>query len=504
MDRKKSTNFIFCFTALIVITAVVFCYPFFICYNAYAVTNSPIYSSWYVAENEPYGLNVKSLWKDIKNKTTYDVTYQKSDVVVAIIDSGLDVNHSYFDGALWTNDKESANGIDDDGNGVIDDIHGANFTTSRYNGDYKDCMTGGTASQYWHGTHVAGIVRSIAPNVKIMPIRAGVKSRSSGAVVCSFDNKSVVEAILYAANNGADIINLSFGTTDKNYVTEKVRISADNSQYSIQDAINFAVENCGAMVVGAMGNDGKSVNFYPACCDNVVSVMASNEQGKRWISSNYLLQADIAAPGYNILSTIGSNVSTEGAPTGYGVKNGTSMAAPYVSGVAALLMSITGVNNGRDIVGYITDKNALSSFDYANTLGKSNVLLDYKACQKILDNVIDGEDIPKPNDIYSQKITCYDNEKLTIKLKYGYVGEAEWYNNGELKNVGYSYTFKPTVNTLIEVRVNGILVEAYEVTVKSYENLILTISLSVVGGVVLIGGVSAICVYFYIKKKRSI
>ena len=506
MDRKKSTSFIFCFTALIVITAVIFCYPFFICYNAYAVTNSPIYSSWFVAENEPYGLNVKSLWQDIKNKTTYDVTYQKSDVVVAIIDSGLDVNHSYFSGALWTNDREKINGIDDDGNGVIDDIHGANFTaidkTGKYKGDYNDCMSGGTASQYWHGTHVAGIVRSIAPNVKIMPIKAGTKIYKNG-YVCSFDTKDVVEAILYAANNGADIINLSFGTEKASFVTDKVQIAASSTEYSVQDAINFAVEKCGAMVVGAMGNDGKSTNFYPACCDNVVSVMASNEQGKRWANSNYLLQSDIAAPGYNILSTIGNSVSTEGAPTGYGVKNGTSMATPYVCGVAALLMSTTGIKYGRDVASYLTDKNALSLFDYGNSLASSNLLLDYTACKNILENMLSGGDIIKPNDVYKKIISCYDNEKMTINLKYGYEGEAEWYNNGELKNVGYSYTFKPSTDTIIEVRVNGVLVEVYEVKVKSYKNFILTISLSVIGGIVVIGGVSAVCVYVYVKKKKN-
>lgn len=503
MYRKKSFNAIFYVAFITVLLTAIFCYPFFAS-TAYAKISGPIYSSWYVAENEPYGLNVKSLWNYVKDKTTYDVTYQKSDVVVAIIDSGLDVNHPYFKDSLWINSDEIANnGIDDDGNGVIDDINGASFDSyGRTSGNYDDCMSGGTASQYWHGTHVAGIVKTIAPNVKIMPIRAGVKSYSNGTV-CSFNEKAVVEAILYAGNNGADIINLSFGTKDVDFINKKVNINADNSKYSIQDAINFAVNNCGAMVVGAMGNDGKSTNFYPACCDNVVSVMASNENGKRWANSNYLLQADIAAPGFNVLSTIGSSVSTDGDPIGYGLKSGTSMAAPYVCGVSALLMSVTGVQYGKDIVDYVTNKNLLSSFDYANSLGSSNLLLDYTACKKILDSVIDGEGIPEPSNIYKEKISCYDNEKLTINLKNGYVGEAEWYNNGELKNVGYSYTFSPTENTLIEVRVNGVLVEAYEVTVSSYRQLLLTIILSVLGGLVLVGGVSAVIVYFYIKKKKA-
>lgn len=503
MDRKRTYNLI-SVLMVAVILAVALCCPFSTI-NAYAEANlnSPVYSAWHLAEGEQYGLNVRSLWDYIKGKTSYNVANSSSTVVVAVIDSGIDVNQPFFKGALWTNNKESKNGADDDNNGVIDDINGVNFTAKsdgKYTGDISDSMTGGTASQYWHGTHVSGIVRSVVPNVKIMPLKAGVKDGKN----CNFDATSVVNAIIYAVNHGANVINLSFGTKKESFVNEKVSVVNTSTKYSIIDAINYAISQ-NVLVVAAQGNDGEKTKFYPASCEGVVSVMASDDKGRRWSSSNYLETASLSAPGVEILSTIGvSSTYNSTTPKGYGYKNGTSMSAPYVSGVAALLMSVTGIRDGEIIKKYITDTSLLSTFDFNNSLGNKNLLLDNAAVKKMLDKLLDEENTIIPDDVYKKSIECYDNKTITLRVSQKYDGEPEWYNNGvNTKNVGPSYTFKPSVNTIIEVRVNGIIVETYTVTVKSYASLVLGICLGVGGGIVVMLVVGFVAVKQVNKKKIS-
>ncbi|KAA3654742.1 MAG: T9SS C-terminal target domain-containing protein [Calditrichaeota bacterium] len=248
----------------------------------------------------------------------WDITKgEEGDVVIAILDGGTDWQHPDLIDNIWTNEDEIAdNGIDDDGNGYIDDIHGWNFAT---NSDDPTGLESQTTNKN-HGTHVAGIagartnneigVAGMSWNCKIMPVC--IAGDVDGDVPFGY------QGIVYAVENGADIINCSWG-------------SASGGTSFGQDIINFAHAN-GALVVAAAGNDNANSDytpFYPAQFLHVLSVGSSTDKDDKVISSNYGWSVDVFAPGQSIYSTYhGSNYSSI---------TGTSMACPVVSGIAALV-----------------------------------------------------------------------------------------------------------------------------------------------------------------------
>lgn len=249
-----------------------------------------------------------------------------SDVVVAVIDTGVDYNHLDLRGNIWVNSAEiPGNGIDDDGNGYVDDVYGWNFV-----GDNN-----APQDDNGHGTHVAGIIAAenndiggvgVAYNCKVMVLKAG---NSSGY----FNNSDIAEAIQYAYMNGASVINMSFG--------------GSNISLAVEDALESAYNSC--ILVAAAGNDGACNNLYcrsclnkkityPAALPYVIGVMSTNHDGSVVSSfSNYdhnpygSIEYEVYAVGEAIPSCWPGNK--------YAVLNGTSMAAPTVSGIAALLRS---------------------------------------------------------------------------------------------------------------------------------------------------------------------
>ncbi len=240
--------------------------------------------------------------------------------IVAILDTGVHLEHPDLRKALWTNPGEIPNnGIDDDGNGKVDDVHGWHF--------YQNCSTGPCIpyenriiqDDNGHGTHVTGIAAAETDNgIGI----AGVSWGAQAMIVKVLDQhgdgyySDVAAGIVYATDNGAQVINLSLG--------------GEQSSQLLQDAVNYAYQR-GVLVVAASGNDGGSV-LHPAACENVVAVAATDRDDQRPGYSNRGPEVDIAAPGHNI-------VSTWPWLNGYYYKRGTSMAAPHVSGSAALLWS---------------------------------------------------------------------------------------------------------------------------------------------------------------------
>ena len=250
-----------------------------------------------------------------------------SDVIVAVIDTGVDYTHPDLAGSMWINQAEynGTPGQDDDGNGYIDDIHGATVIAGAISGDPMD--------DHGHGTHVAGIIAAqgnnneggvgVAPNVRIMAIKA---AQFSGVLNAS----DIARGIEYAIDNGADIINMSFGGYARSQVVED----------ALANAFGFAV------LVAAAGNDGRpnvpcpfGANMYPASYNWVLGVMSRNELPNALGDhlsdfSNYdcvpndLQEYELMAPGAGIYSTLPFG--------GYGAWSGTSMAAPVVSGMAAL------------------------------------------------------------------------------------------------------------------------------------------------------------------------
>ncbi len=255
-----------------------------------------------------------------------------SGVVVAVIDSGVDYTHPDLAPNMWVNAAEIPdNGIDDDGNGIVDDIHGADFlsNSSNHNGNPTD--------HNGHGTHCAGIIAAVADNdlggvgvaynSRIMAIKA---AQYNGSLTSS----DIAESIYYAVENGADIINMSFGGYAPSSLT--------------RDALEVAFGQ--AVLVAAAGNDGKYTEdppksplptpFYPASWPFVIGVMAESSTPslkEEWLAgfSNWdskpssRIEYEMMAPGVQIYSTL---------PGGkYAAWNGTSMAAPVAAGVAALV-----------------------------------------------------------------------------------------------------------------------------------------------------------------------
>lgn len=272
-----------------------------------------------------------------------------SDIVVAVIDTGLSANHPEFNDRLWTNTLEIPNdGIDNDLNGIIDDINGIN----------SDTMTNDFDDKEGHGTHVSGIIGaatnnqlgmvSIAPNVSIMPIKASRFFPSENQEL--LPSSAIYNGLMYAYQHGAHIVNMSFGS--KVYLESEESLMRSLSQHMI--------------LVAAAGNNGKAITteaYYPAAYEGVVGVMAykqlPNLNGSILANfSNYdnesdpIRNYDIMAPGQGIYS---SHLNQ-----GYTNLNGTSMAAPMVSGVFALLLSKLGgfnVYSPQSMVDHLINSN---------------------------------------------------------------------------------------------------------------------------------------------------
>ncbi len=258
-------------------------------------------------------LDVENVWGGLYQ----DNIRPGNGVVVAVIDTGVDYNHKDLAENMWKNPGEIPdNGIDDDGNGYIDDVYGYDFVEN--DGDPMD--------DHGHGTHVSGIIAmspgngggvGLAYGAKIMAIKAG---QSTGY----FSSTDIAKAIRYAVENGADVINMSFGGTGKSNL--------------IESALEDAFATC--VLVGAAGNDGLSTDYeeiYPAGYQYVLGVMATDNSGKLANFSNWDAavgcgcEYEITSPGVAIYSTLPNDK--------YARWSGTSMAAPNVSAAAAIIRS---------------------------------------------------------------------------------------------------------------------------------------------------------------------
>ena len=284
-----------------------------------AATDEEIY-----AETHFPCMDVTGVWKDCFDPAKKEAPGKGT--VVAVIDTGVDYTHKDLADNIWVNEGEiPGNGIDDDGNGYVDDVYGVDFV----DGD-SDPM-----DEHGHGTHVAGIIAmtpgngggvGVAYGAKIMCVRAG---QTNG----SFASSDIAKAIKYAADNGADVINMSFGGTGRSYLVES----------ALQDAFPSCV------LVAAAGNDGLPTNdakqagylftedIYPAGYKYVIGVMATDNNKSLAYFSNWDFKEgsgceyEMAAPGVNIYSTLPGNR--------YACWSGTSMATPNVAAAAAILRS---------------------------------------------------------------------------------------------------------------------------------------------------------------------
>ncbi len=287
----------------------------------------------FCSETTPNDARFSEQWNltSMNMANAWELERGEPSVVVAVVDSGIQIDHPDIENQLWHNSNEiPSNGIDDDRNGYVDDIIGWDFSdapTLNGHGDWVN-RDNQPYDETGHGTQVSGIIAAetdngigtagIAPNCRIMTLRAGFRIGGGSFL----QNDDVAAAIVYAADNGADVINLSLGDTVNAFL--------------IRDAVEYAY-NRGCLLIAAAGNSSDPYSLFPAALPNVISVAALDRDWQLG-GSNFGSSIDIAAPGEDILTTdLFVNGMLE--DDGYGYKSGTSMAAAHVSGVAALLFS---------------------------------------------------------------------------------------------------------------------------------------------------------------------
>jgi len=260
----------------------------------------------------------------IEIQQAWEISSGEPDIIIGVIDTGVDYTHPDLSAGLWRNRIEEAGspGVDDDGNGYIDDIVGWDFTdVPRFpdGGDYLD-EDNDPMDEFGsgHGTQVAGVIAAqangigingIAPGTRVMALRAGT---ASGYL----EEDDVARALLYAMDNGARIINMSFGDTALSQL--------------LRDVLFYAHEQ-GIILVTSAGNSASDEVQFPAALVETISVGASTINDYLAGFSSYGANTDLVAPGDSILSTaVGGN---------YSLVNGTSFSAPIVSAVSGLILS---------------------------------------------------------------------------------------------------------------------------------------------------------------------
>lgn len=302
--------------------------------------NDPFYSmQWYLDR--------------IEAPAAWDIVAPNGEVVIAVLDDGVHFGHPDLAPARWENAAE-VNGlpsVDDDQNGYVDDLYGYDFIDQ--DGDPTPNPVGGENS---HGTHVAGIaaaarnnflgIAGVAGGAKIMGVRVG----QNGSIPYGF------EGFLYAVRNGARIINCSWGGT---------------SESSSESQIVQAALDAGCIVIVSAGNNGNSTRRYPAAIDGVVSVAATNAEDQRADFSNFGSWVKLAAPGVWIQSCL-----YDGNGHTYGAWQGTSMAAPVVAGISALIKQKNPSLTGQEIAAILcSSADPIDNINpvYANLLGCGRV-----------------------------------------------------------------------------------------------------------------------------------
>ena len=316
------------------------------------VEKVPLYYTSVTVPNDPEYNTTKAwgLYK-INAGIAWDYSTGSSAITVAVVDNAIEITHSDLAATIWTNPGEIANnGIDDDGNGYIDDVHG-------YDVADNDNDPNPPNTSFDHGTHVSGTVgaatdnnngvASIGYGISVIPVKSTRNSSSPSSVTNGYDG------IIYAANSGADVINMSWG----------------GGSYSStgQNIINYAY-NLGCILVAASGNDNVSSPHYPSSFNNVISVASTSSTDAKSSFSNYGTDIDVSAPGSYIYSTLPGNT--------YGYMSGTSMASPMVAGLCGLMLSLNPALTQSDIQTCL--ENSCDDIDaqnpsYINQLGAGRI-----------------------------------------------------------------------------------------------------------------------------------
>jgi subtilisin family serine protease len=350
---------------------------------------------------------------DIDAPEAWDIETGSPDVVIAIIDCGIDYTHPDLADNLWNNEDEIPdNDIDDDSNGFVDDILGWNF----YDGNNDLLDSGG------HGTAHAGVIAAVANNgigivgvcwnCKIMPIHC-LDELDGG------DRTDVALGIRYAVDNGADIISFTFGDY---FETDEIR-----------DAVDYAYEK-GIVMTSSAGNDGRTSEFYPAAYENVIGVgWTDNTDTKadviRWGDvhgeSNYGDWVDVSGPGVDIFTTMPTYQVTYnlwlGLNKNYDYLSGSSFSAPITAGIAGLLLSKNPQLTPDQVKAIICDNVDPYISDVYIGTGRVNAYKALQSCNTPNKPSIEGESSGKAGEDYEYSFmaTDLDGHNITYFIDWG-------------------------------------------------------------------------------------
>ena len=294
----------------------------------------------------------------IKAPEAWAVTTGDDDITIGIIDTGLDIDHEDLVNNLWINTDDPVDGVDNDNNGFVDDHYGY---------DFADVDTDPSIQNGNHGMIVGGIAGASANNGKGI---AGVGYNTKVAALKGFRSsngtgKGLYDAIVYAADNGFEVVNLSWGRMGQPLASE-------------QDIINYAAIEKDMILVAAAGNEGGKTTeenkWYPASYDNVLSVGATDQNDNKSSGSSFNYAVDLVAPGVSMYSTVNNDGYANGGP-------GTSFASPQVAAAAALvkdqfpdLSSVQIMERIRATTDDIYDIGSNASYDGKLGKGRLNVL----------------------------------------------------------------------------------------------------------------------------------
>ncbi len=367
-----------------------------------SVPDDPNYDDQWHHHAEPIEFGIESY-------KAWDIETGDPSVIIGILDSGTEVLHEDLEGNIWVNpgedldedgvvwDMDDINNIDDDENGYIDDLVGWDF----FNHDND------VDGRYWHGTHVAGVAGAVTNNdTGISGVAGGWGEENPGCSMQisvvgdpSFSSETITEAILYAAMNGARIITLS------------LRIGETTA---MKEAIETAYDDYGCFVDCCSHNQNYDYLPFPANFEFVFAVGGSNQYGLKYNLSNYGEGLMVVAPAVDIYSTLLSNT--------YGYKDGTSMAAPQVAGVAGLIASIYPEFTNIDIESVIcltAEKLSYYTFDEDKEYGTWNNYVGYgklnaERALGISGIISSSITLNEGNYIFGEEVTVTNNATLTL------------------------------------------------------------------------------------------